>query len=110
MRFDDYQRQAMTTALDTNKDISTLYYRTLGLTNEAGEVAGKVKKLIRDQGGEFDKESRKALADELGDVLWYLQALSEFVGIPLGEIAQINLDKLKSRQERGALSGSGDNR
>jgi NTP pyrophosphatase (non-canonical NTP hydrolase) len=110
MTFDDYQKQAMSTALDTGGEMTTLYYRALGLTNEAGEVAGKVKKLIRDNQGSLSEESKKAIAGELGDVLWYLQALSDFLGVPLEEIAQANLDKLLSRKERQVLGGSGDNR
>lgn len=110
MTFDEYQKQAMTTALATSKDLNTLYYRTLGLANEAGEVSGKVKKLIRDQDGQLSEESRKMLASELGDVLWYLQALSDYIDVPLEQIAQANLDKLLSRKDRGKIQGSGDNR
>src|SRR5688572_32171165 len=110
MTFEEYQKQAMTTALNTEKDIATLYYRTLGLSNEAGEVAGKVKKLIRDNEGKLSDEAKKALEDELGDVLWYLQALADYIDVPLEQIAKSNLDKLLSRKERNVLGGSGDNR
>ncbi len=110
MTFDEYQAKAMTTALDVEKDIKTLYYRTLGLTNEAGEVAGKIKKIIRDSDGKLTVETRQMLADELGDVLWYLQALADYIEVPLDQIAQSNIDKLFSRKDRGKLKGSGDNR
>ena len=82
-----------------------LEYLALGLTSEAGEVAGKVKKLIRD--GKGDK---KAIASEIGDVLWYCAMMAKEVGVPLNTIMQENLRKLHSRKERGTLSGSGDER
>ena len=80
-------------------------YSSLGLANEAGEVLGKVKKIIRD--GTFNRED---IADELGDVLWYAAALARDLNVDLSNIAQRNLDKLASRQERGTLKGSGDKR
>jgi len=82
-----------------------LEYLALGLTSEAGEVAGKVKKLIRD--GKGDK---KAIASEIGDVLWYCAMLAKETDVPLNEIMKENLRKLHSRKERGTLSGSGDER
>ena len=82
-----------------------LEYLALGLTSEAGEVAGKVKKLIRD--GKGDK---KAIASEIGDVLWYCAMLAKETEVPLNDIMKDNLKKLNSRKERGTLAGSGDNR
>ena len=82
-----------------------LEYLALGLTSEAGEVAGKVKKLIRD--GEGDKVS---IASEIGDVLWYCAMMAKEVGVPLNTIMQENLKKLHGRKERGTLQGSGDTR
>ena len=87
-----------------------IVYPTLGLAGEAGEVAEKVKKLLRDDGGVLSEERRAALAGELGDVLWYVAQVATEAGLDLAEIAQDNLDKLRSRQERGVLSGSGDQR
>lgn len=101
--FNLYQKQARQTAIYPKKQ--GLEYTALGLVNEAGEYAGKIKKLIRD--GEInDLEAAK----ELGDVLWYLAVCADELGYDLSEIAAMNLKKLKSRQERGVLGGSGDNR
>jgi NTP pyrophosphatase (non-canonical NTP hydrolase) len=87
-----------------------LSYPALGLAGEAGEVAEHVKKSIRDDGGAVSDERRCALARELGDVLWYTAQLATELGLDLDDVAQINLDKLLSRQRRGVLSGSGDER
>ena len=84
-------------------------YASLGM-GEAGEVQGKVKKVIRDSGGEITDEVRAKIAGELGDTLWYLAATADEFGLDLGEIAQGNLDKLLDRKARGVISGSGDNR
>jgi NTP pyrophosphatase (non-canonical NTP hydrolase) len=107
MTFDEYQEQALKTLLPSSNNIP---YVTLGITNEAGEVAGKVKKWIRDNNGEPEKLDKKALADELGDTLWYMVMLAELLELKFSEIAQMNLDKLASRAERGKLTGAGDNR
>lgn len=91
-------------------------YPALGLANEAGEVLGKVKKLIRDNDVRFDNakeltDSQRAdIASELGDVLWYIAALSRDLGVSLNEIGHINLEKLADRKARGKIGGSGDNR
>lgn len=85
-------------------------YPTLGLCGEAGEVAEKVKKVIRDNNREFDSEAVDAIKKELGDLMWYLARLASELNLSLGEIARENLIKLKSRQDRGAIQGSGDNR
>jgi NTP pyrophosphatase (non-canonical NTP hydrolase) len=87
-----------------------LAYPALGLAGEAGEVAEHAKKAIRDDGGEIGPERRAAIAKELGDVLWYVAQLASELDLELEEIAQGNLEKLLSRQRRGVLSGSGDER
>jgi NTP pyrophosphatase (non-canonical NTP hydrolase) len=87
-----------------------LAYPALGLAGEAGEVAEHAKKAIRDEGGEVSDERRAAMAKELGDVLWYVAQLATELGLDLDQLAQGNLDKLFSRQQRGTLSGSGDDR
>ena len=109
MRFDEYQKLARKTAIYPNKG-KDFVYPTLGLVNEAGEVAGKIKKVIRDKKGKINKETRKEISKELGDVLWYLAQLSNELNLSLEEVAVENIKKLKSRQRRGVLGGAGDNR
>jgi NTP pyrophosphatase (non-canonical NTP hydrolase) len=104
----EYQRLARRTAEYPRE--AWLIYPALGLAGEAGEVAEHVKKAIRDDGGTVSDERRAALAKELGDVLWYLAGLASELGLDLDEIAEGNLEKLLSRQRRGVLSGSGDER
>jgi NTP pyrophosphatase (non-canonical NTP hydrolase) len=104
----EYQRLSRRTAEYPRE--AWLTYPTLGLSGEAGEVAEHAKKVIRDDGGQVTDERRGAMAKELGDVLWYVAQLASELGLDLDEIAQGNLDKLLSRQRRGVLSGSGDER
>jgi NTP pyrophosphatase (non-canonical NTP hydrolase) len=107
--FSHYQEQARRTA--AYPDIGhNACYPVLGLCGEAGEVAEKIKKVMRDDGGEFTDAKRREIAKELGDVLWYCAALASELQLDLGEIAQMNLDKLACRQARGVISGSGDKR
>jgi NTP pyrophosphatase (non-canonical NTP hydrolase) len=109
MLISEYQELSRRTA--TYPDAGdNIVYPTLGLAGEAGEVAEKVKKLLRDDDGVMSRERREALAGELGDVLWYVAQVATEAGLDLEEIAQGNLDKLLSRQQRGVLSGSGDSR
>jgi NTP pyrophosphatase (non-canonical NTP hydrolase) len=82
----------------------------LGLCGEAGEVADKVKKVLRDGAGEFNSEQKQAIAMELGDVLWYVSQLADELGFGLEAIAEANLEKLQSRAARNVISGSGDQR
>jgi NTP pyrophosphatase (non-canonical NTP hydrolase) len=109
MDFNAYQVKASQFA--TYPDIGfNPIYPTLGLCGEAGEVAEKVKKVIRDDGSRFTLETTSAIELELGDVLWYVAQLANELGIDLDRVAQRNLDKLTFRQQRGTLQGSGDNR
>ena len=103
MDFREYQRKAVTFAIypATHK----VLYPTLGLCGEAGEVAEKVKKQVRD--GVFN---RHEVAKELGDVLWYLTNVCNDIGYNLDEIADLNIEKLSSRKKRNVIQGSGDNR
>lgn len=103
-----YQHEATKTVIYP-KQFSVMY-PALGLASEAGEVAGKVKKIYRDKGGVLSPEDAKELAKECSDVLWYIAALLTDIGYNLGDVAQMNIDKLKDRQERNVLQGSGDNR
>jgi len=107
--FQDYQRESRKTWSAISTD-SPIVYPTLGLTNDAGEVAGKVKKIFRDKGGKISAEDREALKYELGDVLWYLTQICTELDLTLQEVAAANIEKLFSRQERGQIRGEGDNR
>lgn len=109
MNFSDYQTQSRATAKYPAIGHRVIY-PTLGLTNEAGEVAGKIKKVFRDKGGEVNGETREALKSELGDVLWYLSQIATELDLSLDEIAEYNLAKLLDRQARGKIQGDGDNR
>ena len=109
MDFKTYQKQARLTAQYPNLGSNNIY-PTLGLVGEAGEVAEKVKKVIRDKKGIFDEESKKGIKKELGDVLWYLSNLCNEFDFTLEEVALQNLEKLKLRAAKGKISGSGDDR
>ena len=109
MLLSDYQTRSRATAVYPSAG-DNLLYPTLGLCGEAGEVAEKIKKMVRDDGGELSPERREALAKELGDVLWYVAQIATEAELDLGEIAAANLDKLLSRQQRQVLQGSGDDR
>lgn len=100
MNIDDYQQQAMTTCLPSSRNLE---YMVLGLSAEAGEVAGKLAKRIRG-----DDVSDAVIKAELGDCFWMLAGIATILGVSLSEVLQDNLDKLASRQARGALQGSGD--
>lgn len=89
---------------------SNLIYPALGLTGEAGEVAEKVKKLWRNHNLELTQERTDAIAAEMGDVLWYLAALAEELGILLSDVAEYNVGKLRDRQIRGVIKSEGDDR
>ena len=109
MDFKTYQKKARETAKYPNLGSNNIY-PTLGLVGEAGEVAEKVKKVIRDKNSIFDEESKLAIKKELGDVLWYLSNLCTEFNFSLEEVALNNLEKLKLRALKGKISGSGDNR
>lgn len=108
MQFDEYQERAMLNKKYGYGDRIT--YPTLGLASEAGEVAGKVKKVLRDKDGKFDLNTNEEIAFELGDVLWYLAAIADDMGTSLEAIARMNIIKLEDRRARGVIAGSGDNR
>lgn len=101
MNFEDYQSEASQTALYPRR-MSNLEYPTLGLAGEAGEVANIVKKIQRDNNGVLTDEIRGKLKDELGDVLWYISACADELGLTLEEIAEFNVNKLAKRHNRAA--------
>ncbi len=103
MEFDDYQEKTEETAVYPEED--AIEYLALGLNGEAGEVAEKVKKSIRD-----DKELGDDLRDEIGDCLWYIARLLDELGYDMSEAAEANIDKLFDRKERDKIKGDGDNR
>ena len=109
MTFADYQQRSRATAVYPGAG-DNLLYPTLGLCGEAGEVAEKVKKMVRDDAGVLTPQRREALAKELGDVLWYVAQVATEAGLDLSVVAGTNLEKLLSRQQRGVLQGSGDER
>ena len=111
LSLNEYQKEAMRTAFYPRfKDGSIPLYPVLGLVGESGEVAEKVKKILRDKNGFATEEDKQEIVKELGDVLWYIANLAKDLNYSLEEIAQMNLDKLNDRKDRGALGGSGDNR
>ena len=110
MTFNDYQVKALTSATYPGVGSGSVIYPTLGLVGEAGEVAEKVKKMIRDGGGTMTPEIRVAVMLEVSDVLWYVAAIATELNFRLDDVAQANLDKLASRKARGVLGGSGDSR
>ena len=109
MDFNYYQNRARETAIYPGMG-SEFTYPALGLVGEAGEIANKLKKVIRDESGVLSDDVRKSVSDELGDVLWYVAQLATEMGTDLNSIAQRNVDKLASRRDRGVIAGSGDNR
>ncbi len=110
MELNEYQKKALETAIYPSK--YKVIYAALGLGNEAGEVMGKIKKWLRgdDGDGEMSAERRQAIKEELGDVLWYLAVLAHDLDLKLDDIAKINVEKLASRKDRGAIKGDGDTR
>jgi len=110
MDFNAYQRESASTAIYPGQgEVMGLAYVGLGL-GESGEVQGKIKKVIRDDGGVLSDEKRAAIAKELGDMLWYVSQTATEIGVSLDDVAEDNLDKLADRRQRGVLGGSGDER
>ena len=120
--FEEYQKEAVALKISLDKfrkifpnaddkiiTLMSVVYDGLGL-GEAGEVQGKIKKIIRDNGGIITPEATKEIKSELGDTLWYITSMCENLGITLADVAIANIEKLHDRQKRGVLGGSGDNR
>lgn len=113
MTFDDYQKQAITTDVYGGQggfNSIAFINKVLGLVGETGEVAEKVKKLQRNNDGRISDKEGQELLKELGDVLWYLSAITYYLGASLDNLAQANLDKLFDRKARGVIKSHGDNR
>lgn len=108
MTLNDYQKAALETAVYPKE--YKIIYPALGITEEAGECSGKVKKIIRDNDGVFTGERKMEIAKEIGDVLWYCATLAHDIGYTLEEVGNMNVEKLHSRKERNMIGGSGDNR
>ena len=109
LTFDEYRDLARQFAIYPNIG-SNVQYATLGLVGEAGEIANKVKKMMRDHDGVITDETRGALKSELGDVLWYAAMLAVEIGVSFEDVAEGNLNKLNDRALRGRLQGAGDER
>ena len=113
MDFNEYQKRAAGCDFyEKTADVQAagFFEKILGLTGEAGEVADKFKKVVRDKKGILSGEDKKAIAKELGDVLWYLASIARYLDIPLSEVAELNIEKLEDRQKRNKLHGEGDER
>jgi len=110
MELSEYQKKALETSYYPEK--YKIIYSAMGLSNEVGEVIGKIKKWLRGDDGEgpISEDRKLALKDELGDVLWYLAILAKDLDLNLDDVAKDNIEKLKSRKERGVLKGDGDRR
>ena len=105
---DMYQQVAKTTAIYPREQ--AIIYPTLGLTGEAGEVANKVKKIIRDGTNKNNENLVQEISAEIGDCLWYISVLADDIGVKLSDIANGNLEKLENRKKKGTIHGSGDDR
>lgn len=113
MDFDDYQGKAAKYDLaEATADLKSVGFveKALGLVGEAGETADKIKKILRDKDGIVSDEDRDLIIKELGDTMWYIASISRYLGVPLSEVANGNIDKLESRYKRNKLHGEGDER
>lgn len=108
--FGEYHHEARKTAKYPGSGMGDPTYPVIGLCGECGEIAEKYKKVLRDRNGHPTSEDKKAILFEIGDALWYLDALATEIGYDLEEAARLNVAKLKDRSERGVIGGSGDNR
>lgn len=109
MDLNEYQKEALKTAF-FNDLTDNVGYLALAMAGEMGEVCEKIKKIMRDKGGIISEQDRDAIKKELGDVLWYMSVLASKCRLSLDDVAVGNIEKLRSRQERGVLQGEGDNR
>lgn len=110
MTFDEYQKRAVTTSTIDPRSVTAPYYFALGLNGEAGEVAEKMKKIIRNHDNDMSKLDLEDFKKELGDVLWYVSMMTTQVGLTLEDVAAANLAKLADRKARDVIKSTGDNR
>lgn len=113
MNLQEYSEKAIATLAGGHATAdmdATLLSQVFGLVGESGEVAEKFKKLIRDKGGTISPDDRADIIKELGDILWYVNSVAHLLDSSLEEVAEKNIEKLASRQARGKISGSGDDR
>ncbi|MDB5182099.1 MAG: hypothetical protein JWP13_862 [Candidatus Saccharibacteria bacterium] len=110
MTFDEYQKQALTTAVRNPDPLMDKTIWAMGVVGEAGEVIEKWKKIVAYREGKITDEDLKELSKELGDVVWYIAVLADSLGLSLEDVMQQNVQKLQDRQKRQVLKGSGDNR
>lgn len=110
MTFDEYQKQALTTALDHGDPVLSKTVRAMGIAGEAGEVIEKWKKIVGYKDGKVSEEDRAELGKELGDVVWYIAVFAHELGLSFDDIMQQNVEKLQSRKARDVIKGQGDNR
>lgn len=110
MTLDEYQKEALVTAVFTDDEFRDLAHWVFGVSGEAGEIAEKIKKIVRDKSGYPDDEDKRELVKEMGDVLWYLAVLAEHLGVSFDEVGKQNISKLRDRQKRNKIHGTGDNR
>jgi NTP pyrophosphatase (non-canonical NTP hydrolase) len=110
MTFDEYQKQALTTAIKNPDPLMDKTIWAMGIVGEAGEVIEKWKKLVAYREGKITPEDTEDFGKELADVVWYIAVLADSLGLSFDDIMQRNVEKLKSRQARGVIKGKGDNR
>lgn len=110
MTLDEYQKEALVTAVWSGDDFKDLSHWVFGIAGESGEIAEKIKKIIRDHDGVLSDEAKQEIIKEMGDVLWYLAVLAEHLGYKFDQVGRTNIKKLRDRQARNKIHGSGDNR
>jgi NTP pyrophosphatase (non-canonical NTP hydrolase) len=110
MTFDEYQKQALTTAHNTHEPLMEKTIWAMGVAGEAGEVLEKWKKIVAYHDGKLSPEDKDELGKELGDVVWYVAVMAHSLGLSFDDIMERNVEKLKSRKTRGVITGKGDNR
>lgn len=110
MTFDEYQKQALTTVKNNKDPLMEKTIWAMGIAGEAGEVVEKWKKIVAYKEGEVSDEDLAELAKELGDVVWYIAVMAHSLGLSFEDIMQRNVQKLQDRQQRGVITGAGDNR